>query len=126
MVFCCVILNFNKHSAHHGEPAEWNAFRQICHNFLGKRRAENYKQLVENLLASYEKIGCRMSLKLHVLHSHLNFFTDNYGDVSDEHEERFHQQIATMERRYKGKWSAAMLGDFFGVLGLKEKKCMTS
>ena len=84
----------------------------MCDSFLGNRRAENYEELVENLLASYEKIGCTMSLKLHVLHSHLNFFTDNCGDVSDEHGERFHQQIATMERRYKGKWSAAMLADF--------------
>jgi hypothetical protein len=32
-------------------------------------------------------------------------------DVSDENGERFHQDISVMEHRYKGKWSAAMLGD---------------
>ena len=52
-----------------------------------------------------------MSLKLHFLHSHLSFFPEN-GDVSDEHGERFHQSIARMENRYKGKWSPAMLADF--------------
>ena len=34
-----------------------------------------------------------MSLKLHFLHSHLYFFPENLGDVSDEHGERFHQDI---------------------------------
>ena len=32
-----------------------------------------------------------MSLKIHFLHSHLDFFPENLGDVSDEHGERFHQ-----------------------------------
>jgi hypothetical protein len=53
-----------------------------------------------------------MSLKMHYLFSHLDFFPLNCGDVSDEHAERFHQDISVMEHRYKGKWSAAMLGDF--------------
>jgi hypothetical protein len=52
-----------------------------------------------------------MSLKLHFLHSHLSFFSVN-GDVYDENGERFHQSIATMESRYKGKWSPAMLADY--------------
>ena len=31
------------------------------------------------------------------------------GDVSDEHEKRFHQEIATMENRYKGKCKPNMI-----------------
>jgi len=54
-----------------------------------------------------------MSLKIHFLFSHADFFPLNCGDVSDEHEESFHQDISVMENRYKGKWSAAMLGDSF-------------
>ena len=50
-------------------------------------------------------------LKIHTIHSHLDFFPDNCGMVSDEHGERFHQEIATMEKRYQGKWSTAMLAD---------------
>ena len=38
--------------------------------------------------------------------------TIHCGDVSDEHGERFHQHNLLMERRYKGKWSAAILGDY--------------
>ncbi|UYV64609.1 hypothetical protein LAZ67_3001303 [Cordylochernes scorpioides] len=43
-----------------------------------------------------------MSLKIHFLHSHLDFFPDNLGAVSDEHGERFHQAISSMEKRYQG------------------------
>ncbi|UYV72415.1 hypothetical protein LAZ67_9003037 [Cordylochernes scorpioides] len=43
-----------------------------------------------------------MSLKIHFLHSHLDFFLDNLGAVSDEHGERFHQAISSMEKRYQG------------------------
>jgi hypothetical protein len=32
-----------------------------------------------------------MSVKLHYLHSHLEFFRQNLGDVSEEHGECFHQ-----------------------------------
>ena len=46
--------------------------------------------VVSNLTESYEKLGCRMSLKLHFLHSHLDFFRDNSRNVGKEHGERLH------------------------------------
>ena len=57
-------------------------------------------------------MGCRMSLKMHFLHSHLDFFSRNMGDVSEEHGERFHQDISDMERRYQGRWNCNMMGDY--------------
>jgi hypothetical protein len=53
-----------------------------------------------------------MSLKVHFLDSHLEFFPANLGTVSDEHGERFHQDISNMEKRYQGKWSLSVLGDY--------------
>lgn len=53
-----------------------------------------------------------MSLKIHFLHSHLNFFPENLGMESDEHGERFHQQMKAMEKRYQGVWDEAMMGDY--------------
>ena len=50
-----------------------------------------------------------MSLKIHMMHSHLDFFPEIMGAVSDEHGERFHQDIATIEKRFKGKWSEKAL-----------------
>ena len=52
-----------------------------------------------------------MSLKIHFSFLHLDFFPLNCGDVNDEHGERFHQDVSVMEHKYKGKWSAAKLGD---------------
>ena len=57
-------------------------------------------------------MGCRMSLKMHFLHYHLDFFSPNMGDVSKEHGERFHQDISDMERRYQGQWNCNMMGDY--------------
>ncbi|UYV65367.1 hypothetical protein LAZ67_3004081 [Cordylochernes scorpioides] len=51
-------------------------------------------------------LGCNMSLKIHFLHSHLDFFPDNLGAVSDEHGERFHQAISSMEKRYQEEENA--------------------
>jgi hypothetical protein len=53
-----------------------------------------------------------MSLKVH----HLDFFPENLGTVSDEHGERFLQDIYNMEKRYQGKWSLSMLADYCWTL----------
>jgi hypothetical protein len=79
------------------EKKAWGTFCLVSVNFLGKIRAENYKELIEDMLSLYHKLGCSMFLKIHMLHSYLDFFLDNCGVVSDEHSERFHQEIATME-----------------------------
>lgn len=98
------------------EKLAWNSFVQVSTNFLGCTKAENYKDLVDNLLQCYERLGCNMSLKIHFLHSHLDFFPENCGAVSDEHGERFHQEISKMEQRYQGKWSESMLADYCWTL----------
>ena len=80
-----------------------DAFRLVSTDFLGNVRAENYKELIEDMLSLYHRLGCDMSLKIHMLHSHLDFFPNNCGMVSEEQGERFHQEIATMEKRYQEK-----------------------
>ena len=94
------------------ERNAWQAFRMIVEGFHGNQRRDDYAMLVSNLIESYQKLGCRMSLKLYFLHSHLDFFRNNLGNVSEEHGERFHQDIQVMERRYQGRWNKAMMGDY--------------
>ena len=94
------------------EKAAWNAFKSVTQNFLGNHRSPDYEETIETLLYTYNAMGCNMSLKLHFLHSHLYFFPENLGDVSDEHGESFHQDIATMENRYKGKCKPIMMADY--------------
>lgn len=57
-----------------------------------------------------------MSLKIHFLDSHLDFFPENLGALSDEHGERFHQQLKSMEHRYQGFWDERMMGDYIWFL----------
>ena len=103
--------NFQKH-LNTKELEAWNTLKMVAENFLGNHKAENYIEIVENMIEAFRRLGSKMSLKLHFLHSHLEFFPDNLGAVSDEHGERFHQDIAVVETRYKGKSSANMMGDY--------------
>ena len=80
------------------EKKAWDAFRLVSANFLGNIRAENYKELIESMSLYHRLLDCNMFLKIYMLHCHLDFFPDNCGMVSDEHGERFHQEIATMEK----------------------------
>ena len=68
------------------------------------------------------KLGCRMSIKMHYLHSHLDFFRPNLTDVSEEHGERFHQDIQVMEKRYQGRWDEAIMGDYVWTLIREDKQ----
>ena len=94
------------------EKEAWEALKGVIHGFLGNKRDDNYTQLVTVLLEKYHQLGCNMSLKIHFLHSHLDFFPPSCGAVSDEHGERFHQDISVMEQRYQGHWNEAMLADY--------------
>jgi len=42
----------------------------------------------------------------------MDFFSEKLGEVSDEHGERFHQDILTTEKRYQSKWTSNMLADY--------------
>ena len=82
-------------------------------------KAENCRDMVVDLVQSYKATGCSMSLKVHFLDCHLDFFPENLSTVSDEHGERFHQDVYTMERRYiqyQGKWHRSMLADYCWTL----------
>lgn len=93
------------------ERAAWKCFKKVVHGFLGNKKDDKYEELISQMLDSYHKMGCRQSLKIHLLHSHLDFFPENLGNVSDEQGERFHQEIATMEHRYQGRWDEGMMSD---------------
>ena len=49
------------------EAGAWRSFVAVCKNFLGNHRSEDYVEQVETMLLSFEKLGCRMSIKVHYL-----------------------------------------------------------
>ena len=94
------------------ERRAWKSFVSVVKGFLENHKADNFRNIVEELVDTYEKMGCRMSLKLHVLHSHINEFKDNMGDYSEEQGEKFHQDVKSFEGRYKGQYNKSMMGDY--------------
>jgi len=51
------------------EKVAFESFKKVC----DKHRSEDFVQVVNDLLRHYHDMGCNMSLKVHVLHSHLDF-----------------------------------------------------
>ena len=95
------------------EKLACESFKKVCDKFLGNHRSEDYVQVVNGLLSHYHDMGCNMSLKVMCFTTLIWIFLgDNLGDVSDEHGERFHQDISVMERRFKRYWSPGMLADY--------------
>jgi len=69
--------------------------------FLEIIRQKTIIDRLADLVQSYKDMGCNMSLKVHFLYSHSDFFPEYLGAVSDEHRQRFHQDISTTEKGTK-------------------------
>jgi hypothetical protein len=94
------------------EEDAWNAFKEFVKKFLVNIKDPLYKEIVRNMLDKFERLGCNMSLKLHFLASHIEYFPLILGAVSEEHGERFHQVLKDVERRYQGLWDVHMMADY--------------
>ena len=57
----------------------WIAFSQVVNNFLGNTKSPKYKEIVKTLIDNFHKLGCNMSVKVHFLHSHLEYFCRKFG-----------------------------------------------
>ena len=52
------------------EKNAWICFVAVVQGFLGNNKEETYAELVANLVNSYGNMGCRMSMKVHMLEAH--------------------------------------------------------
>ena len=94
------------------EGTSWKAFEDVCKNYLGNNKSANYKSIVEELMSAMKDFGCNMSIKIQYLHSQLDWFSENLGDISEEQDERFHQNIKVMEEHYQHRWNCNMMADY--------------
>lgn len=95
------------------EKQAWQSYKDVVKNFLGNSMSPAYKTIVNTMLENLRKLGCNMSLKLHFLHAHIDYFPDScLGFYSEEQGERFHQDLKDMERRYLGGWTVNMMADY--------------
>ena len=85
-----------------------------CHFqfFLGTHKADNFTDIVADLIQSYKAMRCDMFSKVLFLYCLLDLFLENLRTLNDEHGERFHKDISTMERRYQGEWTPSILVDY--------------
>ena len=89
------------------------SFVNVMKNFFAHKKAGIHKDLIGNMLSAFHDLGCKMSIKVHCLFSHLDKFPDNLGAVSDEQEERFYQKdLMAVEERYQGGRIRHMLADY--------------
>lgn len=49
------------------------------------------------------------------VHSHLTFFPENMGAVSEVHGESFHEEVVTFEKRFQARWEPSMLADYYWI-----------
>ena len=70
------------------EKEAWIAFIEVVYNHLENYKVESYVENARTMLGKYKALGCNISLKLHFLHSHLDYFPENLRDVSEEQGER--------------------------------------
>jgi len=57
--------NLTEHLLMEPLKSAWLTFKVVFLNFLGNVQAENYKELVEDLLNAYQTVRCNMSLIIH-------------------------------------------------------------
>lgn len=65
------------------EPVQlvaWEAMKKVIAGFLGNKRDDNYETIVREMINSFKNMGVNMSLKIHFLRDHLNFFPPNLGN----------------------------------------------
>ena len=75
--------------------------------------------MVDKLVKTYGEMGCRMSLKVHILDAHLDEFKENMVAYYEKQGERFHQDILDFESRYQGQYNEGKTGDYIWGLFIK-------
>ena len=73
----------------------------------------------EELLSAYKAVGCNMPLIVHFLHSHLDFFPENFGAILNEYGEWFHQDISQFERKFFREVEFKHVGRILHFIGTK-------
>jgi hypothetical protein len=85
------------------EKAAWKFFEKFSNGFLGNLKAANFRELLQDLVDSYDQMKCIMLQKMYFSFLQVDFVPLNCGSVSDENGENFHQDILVMEHMYKRK-----------------------
>lgn len=82
---------------------QWLVVSEVCgrqsswiSNIYGKPQAQNYAKQVNSMISYFRELVYNMSINIHYLHSHLNRFPNDSGDMKEEQGERFHRYVKIM------------------------------
>ena len=64
------------------EKVAQKSFKYVTTSFLGNHKAENYHDMAADLVQSNRAMGCNMSLKVHLIGSHFDYFAENLRAVA--------------------------------------------
>ena len=64
------------------EKDAWLGFKSIVNGFLGNKKHLQFRNIVQNMLNSYENLRCDIKIKVYFLNSHLDYFPQNLGSVT--------------------------------------------
>ena len=71
---------------------QWTFFRSAwLQEILWNYKADNYFELVENMLSSFHQLCNKMSIKVHYIHSYLDDFPENLDNLIEKQGKWFHQ-----------------------------------
>ena len=52
----------------------------------------------------FKHFGVNMSMEIYFVRSHFDLFPENLGNVSNEQDKRFDQNVKIMKERYQAGW----------------------
>ena len=61
------------------EKRAWLSFKNVVKQFLGNVKSPDWKEY-SRMVDNFQKLKCSMSLKLHFMDSHVEYFPENLGD----------------------------------------------
>lgn len=71
---------------------------------------ENYEEIMKDLFTISQELGCRMSVKIHYLHSHLGKFANMLGDVRKIKKRSLVKIL--MGERCQGLWKQSVMAHY--------------
>ena len=92
------------------------SLKLVVTNFLGNYGKAEYEKKIEELLRSFHQIWAQMSICLHFLRLHLDYFPNNCGDLSEDQDECIHHDIRIMEECYQVRRIVNFSADYFWCL----------
>ena len=101
------------------ESKTWRSFIAVTKNFLINKWSDDYVSLVQNMLDNYCDSGVNMSIKVHFLNSHLDRFSENCGDISDEQGKWFRPK--NVSKKFYIHWIPGILVKMVKFWSFKKK-----